>query len=52
MKQKHYSETITSQVNLGGGNYAKAQTAESIHVKQVVKIACNVKINNPALATV
>jgi hypothetical protein len=51
-KQAHYSETITSHVSASGvSGTAKAQLIEKLRVKQVVKIACNVRIDNPALAT-
>lgn len=54
VKQAHYGETISYSVKAGGGPYddAKADLIEQIHVKQVMKIACNVRVDNPALATV
>lgn len=52
-KQAHYSETITSSSLASNGPYpVEVQLIEKVHVKQVMKIACNVRVNNPALATV
>lgn len=52
-KQAHYSETInTSELTNVGSYPIEVPLNGKIHVKQVMKIACNVKIDNPALATV
>lgn len=52
-KQAQYSETIhTSELTSVGSYPIEVPLNGKVHVKQVMKIACNVKINNPALATV
>lgn len=51
-KQAHYDETMKGKKTVVDYYGPATQIDESIHVKQVMKIACNVKIENPALATV
>ncbi|DAD49880.1 TPA_asm: maturation protein [ssRNA phage ESE006] len=52
-KQTHYNETITTSGSASEGPYPiEVQLIEKVHVKQVMKIACNVRIDNPVLATV
>lgn len=51
-KQAHYEETTKDNTTVVDYYGPKTQVAETIHVKQVMKMACNVKIENPALATV
>jgi len=52
-KQAHYSETINTNSTVNVGPYpAEVLLVDKIRVKQVLKIACNVRVDNPVLATV
>lgn len=52
VKQAHHEETMENHTNVIDYYGPWTQVVEKIHVKQVMKMACKVKIENPVLATV